>query len=247
MIRNYGFFVPCLSNISLKSELKMKDINIKYIEDNYLEAEEIIRIINLTPNKFNQLIEDKLIPEPSYVIQSNITISSSLNDNYRINASKRYFPKSILKLIENNILIHPEKFKTNFKENLLSVLKIHNHKSFAYGNVFDGNGKIDTKKADKALEEEWTYFCKGIYGICTLQSNEEAIIEKEIAIKRILDFIENKGSVKDEINHLKELNNAFNKYTSDFAPYQRELSSRGKYLDKLLKEFSLQDLIKKYD
>lgn len=249
MIRNYGFFVPCLSNIGLKSELKMKDINIKYIEDNYLEAEEIIRIMNLTSDKFNRLIEDKLIPEPSYVIQSNVTISSSLNDNYRINASKRYFPKSILKLIENNILIHPEKFKTSFKENLLSILKSHNHKTFAYGNVFEENGKIDTKKIDKALEEEWDYFCKGIYGICTLESNEEAIIEKEIAIKRILDFLEKKSSSisSDEVNHLKELNAEFNKVTSRFAPYQRDLSSRGKYLDKLLKEFSLQDLIKKYD
>jgi hypothetical protein len=227
----------------------MKDINIKYIEDNYLEAEEIARILNLTSDKFNKLIEDKLIPEPSYVIQSNVTISSSLNDSYRIVASKRYFPKSILKLIETNILINPEKFKTSFKENLLSILKSHNHKTFAYGNVFDENDKIDTKKIDKALEEEWDYFCKGIYGICTLESNENAIIEKEIAIKRILDFIEKETSLvnSDQVNYLKELNDEFNKVTSCFAPYQRELSSRGKYLDKLLREFSLEDLIKKYD
>ncbi|WP_456312756.1 DUF6058 family natural product biosynthesis protein [Pseudomonas shirazensis] len=228
----------------------MKDLNLKYIEENYLEAEEIISIMNLTPDKFERLIETKLIPQASYVIDSEITISSSLNDTYKIVSSKKYFPKSILNLISDNTLHHnPEKFKKDFRENLLSNLKSHDHKTFAYGNTFDENGQIDLAKADKALEEEWDYFCKGIYGICTLESNEEAIIEKEIAIKRILDFIENKGSAinKEQINHLKELNEAFNQYTSDFAPYQRELSSRGKYLDKLLKEFSLDELIKKYD
>jgi hypothetical protein len=134
---------------------------------------------------------------------------------------------------------NPEKFKKDLKKNLLSNLKNHNYKT----------GEIDLIKADKALEEEWNYFCKGIYGICTLESDEEAIIEKEIAIKRILDFIENKaGSItQEERNQLKELNDVFNEYTSNFAPYQRDLSSRGKYLDKLLKEFSLEELIKKYD
>jgi hypothetical protein len=45
-----------------------------------------------------------------------------------------------------------------------------------------------------ALEEEWNYFCKGVYGICTLNNNENDIIEKEIAIKRILNFIEKKST-----------------------------------------------------
>lgn len=228
----------------------MKDINLKYIEENYLESEEIISIMNLTPDKFDKLIEAKLIPQPSYVIDSEITISSSLDDNHKIVSSKKYFPKSILKLIADNTLHHnPEKFKKDFRENLLNNLKNHEYKTFAYGNVFDENGQIDPGKAVKALEEEWDYFCKGIYGICTLESNEEAIIEKEIAIKRILNFIETKSSAitEEEINQLKELNDVFNEYTSDFAPYQRELSSRGKYLDKLLKEFDLDELINKYD
>ena len=247
---NYGFFDVLMVYLVCNPNSKMKDINLKYIEDNYLEVEEIIEIMNLTSDQLNHLIDEKLIPEASYVINSEITISSSLSDNYKIVSSKKYFPKSILQLIADNILHHnPEKFKKDFRENLLSNLKNHNYKTFAYGNVFDENGEIDLIKADKAFEEEWNYFCKGIYGICTLESNEEAIIEKEIAIKRILDFIEAKGTTitQEERNQLKELNDVFNEYTSSFAPYQRDLSSRGKYMDQLLKEFSLEELIKKYD
>ncbi len=128
-------------------------------------------------------------------------------------------------------------------------MRNHTHRKFAYENILDENDQINIEKANELFDEEWDYFCKGVYGICTLNNNENAIIEKEIAIKRILDFIANKSSLhtKNEENNLRELNEELNKSTSLFAPYQRELSSRGKYLDKLLEEFALADLIKKYD
>jgi len=224
------------------------DKNLKYISDNYIEFEEVIKIANISSEKLNELIENKLVPNASYVINSEIVISSSLNDSHKVVLEKKYFHPSILQYIKENAEIsNPEKFKIIFKENLLENLKNHAHKTFAYGNVFDENGVIDDQKIDEALEEEWNYFCKGVYGICTLNNNENDIIEKEIAIKRILDFIANKSSftTEDQQNILKELNDEFNKATSNFAPYQRELSSRGKYLDKLLEEFSLEDMIKK--
>jgi len=225
------------------------DKNLKYIEDNYIELEEIIKTANISSERLNELIENKLVPEASYVINSEITISSSLNDNHKIIIEKKYFHPSVLKLIKENAEnLNPEKFKSEFKENLLSNLKNHDYKTFAYGNVFDQNGNIDNEKIENALEEEWNYYCKGVYGICTLNNNENAIIDKEIAIKRILSLIEKKSNslTNEEKIELQELNVEFNKSTSSFAPYQRESSSRGKYLDKLLREFSLEDLIEEY-
>ncbi|MHC0439852.1 DUF6058 family natural product biosynthesis protein [Flavobacterium sp. 3-210] len=224
--------------------------NLKYIEENYIEFEEIIKTLNISSEKLNNLIESQLVPQPSYVIKSEITISSPLNDSHKIIFEKKYFHPSVLEFIKMNAdNSNPEKFKLEFKENLLSNLKNHAYKVFAYGNVFDANENLDDKKIENALEEEWNYFCKGVYGICTLNNNENDIINKEIAIKRILNFIEKKSTslTNDEKIELQELNTEFNKSTSLFAPYQRELSSRGKYLDKLLKEFSLGQLIKKYD
>ncbi|KQB38579.1 DUF6058 family natural product biosynthesis protein [Flavobacterium aquidurense] len=222
--------------------------NLKYIEDNYIEIQDIIKIADISLEKLNELIESKLVPEPSYIVNSETTITSSLNDSHKIVFTRKYFHPVILELIrEHSEYKSPEDFKNQFKQNLLTNLKNHTQKTFAYGNVFDENNIVDTQKIDSALEEEWTHFCKGVYGICTLNNNENDIIEKEIAIKRILNFIENKFSLNDnDKNKLKELNDEFNKSTSNFAPYQRELSSRGKYLDKQLKEFDLEDLIKKY-
>lgn len=227
----------------------MKDINIQYIEENYLEFEKVKELTNLSSEELNELIINKIIPSPSYCIDSETTISSPLNDTYKLVVSKRYFAKNIVDLIKTNKGLTYEKLKEKFKQNLLFNLQNHKHRTFAYGNVFDENGTLNPEKTEKALNEEWDYFCEGIYGICTLKNDENAVIEKEITIKRILDFIANKSAEKtiEEENYLKELNSEMNKSTSNFAPYQRKLSSRGKYLDKLLREFSLDDLIKKYD
>ncbi|KAF2507737.1 hypothetical protein EYY60_17445 [Flavobacterium zhairuonense] len=225
------------------------DKNLNYIEDHYIEWEEIIKATNISSEKLKQLIDDKLIPNASYNIDSEITITSPLNDSFKIIVSKQYFAKNIIDLIHNNQTETYEKLRGEFKEKLLFNLKNHDYKEFAYGNILNENDEIDLKKADKIFDEEWDYFCKGVYGICTLNNNENAVIEKEIVIKRILNFIEQKSSIlrNEEKILLKELNDELNKSTSNFAPYQRELSSRGKYLDKLLREFSLDDLIKKYD
>lgn len=223
------------------------DINLKYIVENYIEFEEVIKMANVSSEKLNELIENKLVPNASYVINSDIVISSSLNDTHKITVEKKYFHPSILHFIKDNSEdSDSEKFKIAFKQNLLANLKNHAYRTYAYGNVFDENGALNNEKTDLALEEEWNYFCKGVYGICTLNNNENDIIEKEIAIKRILNFIEKKSSSlkNEEKTELQELNTEFNKATSNFAPYQRELSSRGKYLDKLLIEYSLDDLIK---
>ncbi|WP_051662718.1 DUF6058 family natural product biosynthesis protein [Flavobacterium sp. KJJ] len=225
----------------------MKHIDLEYIATNYIEFEEVIREANISSDKLNELIESKLVPEASYSIKSDITIRSSLNDSFKVTIERKYFHPSVLQLIKDNENLNSESFKMTFKENLLTNLKNHAYKTFAYGNVFEENGKLNEQKANIAIEEEWNYFCQGIYGICTLNNNENDIIEKEIAIKRILDFIEKKSASlsNDEKIELEKLNAEFNKATSNFAPYQRELSSRGKYLDKLLRAFSLDNLIKK--
>jgi hypothetical protein len=97
---------------------------------------------------------------------------------------------------------------------------------------------------------EWNYYCEGIYGICTLNATENEIVEKEIIVKRLIKYNEKHSESKlneEEKEELKNLNDEFNKITSNFAPYQRETSSRGKYLDKILKINDMENLIKNYD
>ena len=74
--------------------------------------------------------------------------------------------------------------------------------------------------------------------------------KKEIAVKKIIEFTKKHHNLKlntKEKSILKSLNLEFNKVSNLFAPYQRKTSSRGKYLDKILKFNSMEELIKKYN
>lgn len=224
--------------------------NIQYIKSNYIEKQELLKFSNLTNSELNNLIKNELIPKASYIVESEITITSPLKDQVIETFREEYFAKHIPLLInnlktQNNPLKYKERFKENFRKSLLE----HKDRTFAYGNIFDINQNLIEEKFDNIFEAEWIAYCNGIYGICTLNATEKEIVEKEIIVKQLIEFNKkNKTFILDNVKkkELQDLNNIFNNVTNLFAPYQREASSRGKYLDKILKENKMYHKIKKY-
>lgn len=225
--------------------------NIKYITENYLDAEALCSITGISITELDRLIEQHLIPNCSYTIENTSVISSPLGDEEIITLTKRYFPKSVIPLIAQNLNCeNPDHFKQQMKEEFISTFTAHQDNSFAYGNILNNDGSVNDNALAEAFETEWEHYLNGIYGICTINSTGAEIAKKEIAVKKLIDFIEqNKGTVLNEIQQkaLIALNDQFNEVANDFAPYQRVSSSRGKYLDKILMENSLEELIKPYN
>jgi hypothetical protein len=138
--------------------------------------------------------------------------------------------------------------KAEFKEKFIRDLMEHPDRNFAYYHVSE-NDIEDQQKINEIFEEEWDAYCKGIYGICTHHSTEEEIVKKEIIVKKLIQFnslFSQKTLSNNEKEELMKLNEEFNEVASKFAPYQRETSSRGKYLDKILEKNNLNHLIKNY-
>ena len=121
-------------------------------------------------------------------------------------------------------------------------------RAFAYNNLFSNDG-LNADEFDKNFEEEWDFYIAGGYGICTLNATEQEIVEKEIIVKKLKKLYEEtlgRDFEKKEIEELIFLNQQFNKVAANFAPYQRDSSSRGKYLDALLRKANLIEEIKNY-
>lgn len=225
--------------------------DLKYITENYLDAETLCNATGITIAELDRLIKQHLIPNYSYKFDTNTVISSPLGDEVIITSTKRYFPKSIIALIQQNLTYeNPDHFKQQMKEEFIRTFTTHQDNSFAYGNILNNDGSVDANALAEAFETEWGHYLNGIYGICTLNSTGAEIAKKEIAVKKLIDFIEqNKGTVLNEIQQkaLIALNYQFNEVANDFAPYQRVSSSRGKYLDQTLLDNSLEELIKPYN
>ncbi|WP_028888033.1 DUF6058 family natural product biosynthesis protein [Tenacibaculum ovolyticum] len=227
------------------------DIDIKYIEDNFIELNELCKISEISSQELNALIENELIPNSSYEINATYKINSPLGDEKTISEVKKYYPKSVIALIQKNKKLNDSsEFKESLKTAFINTFLNNNNKKFGYDNITENDGTVNMDKLNSAFEQEWQYYLKGIYGICTLNGTGAEIAKKEIAVKRLIDFNEKHGAEKLSDNNKKILtllNNEFNEVSNLFAPYQRVKSSRGKYLDKILESNSLSDLIKKYN
>ena len=194
------------------------DENLKYIEENFIELHHLCEMAQISVEELDRLIEDRVIPEPSYIIQVEHSITSPLNDHYKCSTTKKYFANGLVDLIKQNLsLKEPGSFKEKFKKEFLEQLLKHRNKEYAYGNIFSENGFIDEEQFELAFEKEWDFYCTGVYGICTLNATEKEIVEKEIAVKKLIEFNKqflNRPLTDTEKDQLKELNNEFNKIAS---------------------------------
>lgn len=223
--------------------------NFNYISENYITEDELCNITNISKNELAVLIQNQLVPQPSYTVFRSIRITSPLNDEFESEITEKYFSKNCISLIKKNKELRDiAQYKAEFKENFMQHLINHPHKSFAYDGMFKTSFP-EQEKLNEIFESEWAAYCNGIYGICTLHSTEEEIVKKEIAVKKLIHFntqLSDKKFTADESEELIKLSEEFNEVAQKFAPYQRKSSSRGKYLDKILEENNLDYLVKKY-
>lgn len=223
--------------------------NFNYIHENYITEDELCTITNISKDELAVLIQNQLVPQHSYTVSRTIRITSPLNDEFENEITEKYFSKNCISLIKKNKeLSDIHQYKEEFRNNFIRHLMNHPHKSFAYDDMFTTSFP-EQEKLNEIVESEWTAYCNGIYGICTLHSTEEEIVKKEIAVKKLIHFnnrLSGKKLTDDESEELIKLSEEFNGVAQKFAPYQRKSSSRGKYLDKILEENNLDYLVKKY-
>lgn len=227
------------------------NIDIKYIQENFIESKELCRVTGISYQELEELIKKEFIPNASYKVDSTCKISSPLGDEKVIFETKKYFPKNITDLIKtNNILKTPSALKKMIKAEFTETFVNNTDNKFGYGNILNENGSVNMKKLDLAFEQEWQSYLQGIYGICTLNGTGAEIAKKEIAVKKLIDFNQkhkDKELTESEKQVFLKLNSEYNEVSNLFAPFQRKNSSRGKYLDKILEQNALPELIKNYN
>ncbi|MDY3352184.1 DUF6058 family natural product biosynthesis protein [Riemerella anatipestifer] len=224
----------------------------EYIKENFIELAELSDKTGFSEIEILELINKKIIPNYSYSIEKQEIITSPLSDRLVNTKSEKYFSKSHIKKLNDykSIKKTPEEIKETFRQNFVENLMQHNENRLAYDDLFK-NGEEEMERAlNEVFETEWKHYCNGVYGICTVNASEKEIVEKEIIIKKLIEFKRKYGNhLLNETQKAEflKLNEEFNQVTSLFAPYQRKTSSRGKYIDELLRENNLNDFIKNYD
>ena len=221
----------------------MEDINLKYLKENFHSLDSLAERSGVSKEAIQKYIEKELLPKASYVLRQKSEITSPLGDSHSFEDKVLYFPKSYVSLVRKLNGKNSDENKDVFIAKMKNHLLNHPKKKFAYDNT-----ESNSEKLDGELAKEWNHYLNGIYGICTLNATPEEIVEKEVAVKRLIHFIDStkQNDWRPKQSELKEIVAAFDQVSSRFAPYQRESSSRGKYVDKSLQKLGLEDKIKGY-
>ncbi len=222
--------------------------SLQYVEENFITLPELAKRAGVTTDYVLTLIRNEIIPAPSYTIKKHIEIKSPLNDTALIEEEVRYFPLSLVEKVKGlrNLELPVDDLKRLereiFEVGMRDELDGNFYKKYAYMEAQNEEGSFEEDSLDLAIAREWRAYLDGIYGICTKEASVKQIVAKEIAVNRLKSVIQtemaDRLTAREEA--LKSIE-AFNQVASEFAPYQIKNSSRGKYVNKLIEEFQLED------
>ncbi len=206
--------------------------NIEYISKNFIELNELSSVAEISIQEINTLIANERIPNYSYQIESISTITSPLGDSIEIKETKKYFDKSVVDLLKNIAMQSKNEFKQQCKEEFFAQMNKNEHSLDDLAEIF---------------EQKWQFYIKGVYGICLLEPSFTNIAKKATLMPKMITFLEENEKVQvidENQEQVRQFNHLYNEFGKLFAPYQRATSTRGKYLDTLLRKCNLDNLIK---
>jgi len=207
---------------------------LKYLNSHFYTEAQLLSITLVGEQDFKRYQHAEILPQPSYSLAMSLT-SDSYFGEHTGHSTIRYYAKgyaSWIGLLQTNSDV--ERVRGIFDTRYLLALDALEARGFVCEHLRKGN------KLQEHLDEEWSYFVDGTYGLCTKSGLPEDIAAKEISISTIKELIDDSAQVKGENKILlKKAVDLLDKTSANFAPHERLESSRYRYVDLVRREFSL--------
>jgi len=230
----------------------MNDLQ-NYLDHHYQTLEQFANASAISPDEINNLISQKLIPEPSYtVLNTNKCISQAFGEltSSCLVAGKYFHPGNrtwVMIAIESKkrmgaVQAHHE-LKQQFRQNFAAELKRLNSKVFSLKDSFTANGQVIEDGLNVRTNAAWDYFLKGVFSLCVADpSTEKSIATKEVLQEALIALTDN--GVKTDYNneakhHILNLIHQYEQAAMPFSPAEYANSSRKRLVEDL--QAKLQD------
>lgn len=206
---------------------------IKYLNEHFLTKCELLELSKVSEEELKVLQEQGVMPQCSYKLKLNLE-SDSFFGLHSDNQELEYYAKGYISWLSgiknrasNNAVFRS--FSERYKTTLNSLKNIGHAAS--HHKVNEG--------IDLHIEEEWSHFLKGIYGLCTKSGLPEDIAAKELAILEITELTELSGLDEGQLNRLERAVNLLDSVSALFAPHERFKSSRQRLVNEVRRKYKL--------
>lgn len=206
---------------------------IQYLNQYFFTQQELLDITKITEQDLLKYQEDGLMPKCSYKLSLNIKSDSffGLHDDEQ---EIEYYAKgysSWLAVVQS----------LNSKEAVYAVfanrykIAIERLEESGY---YSTNPKV-TSELNEHINEEWSHFLNGIYGLCTKSGLPEDIAAKELSILVINELSEHNDLSHEQLNKLTLAVDLLDSASSLFAPHERLKSSRHRLVNEVRRKYQL--------
>ena len=222
----------------------MSELN-HYLSNHFLNAENFASLCEISVSELDQLIQNELVPAPSYVVTDSSTVRSYVFGEMGAPQStpgQDYHPANAVWDARARPEIVPpgagpaaKELRETFVSNFRTALDSLNRTTLRLHDSFMEDGSPIAVGIKARTDIVWEHFLQGTFGLCVANPvSEAAIAQKEI-------FQEKLGQLKDdkpwadytpgEARCILELVDAFEGSSMPFSPVEYHLSSRKSLVD----------------
>lgn len=206
-----------------------------YLNEFYINEEKLVKKMGVTIETLRGWQDEKIFPKPSYVTETETTISSFFGQ-HRYRKITKWYPDQLDEwgfFIKNHHfskdLIEMD-FKNGYMNTIIGLRSIG-----VYDSIYE-----DICSKEMILNEVWGHFLDGIYGICTKNCTPEQIATKDVATYFINVLTDQQKKIMIAENDKAKLVIALDlldSVTSFFAPHERHQCSRNQCINAVRKKY----------
>lgn len=218
-----------------------------YLSQYFLNSEQLATACGLSSDGLSRLVEDELIPAPSYVVSESSVISSFVFGRMEAKGSTdgRYFHPSTSVWVNKAISAISEfgqagariELKRQFAGNLKAALAEFDKSIWRLRDAFTDDGAVMEEGLQARIDSIWEHFLKGTFGLCVAKpDSERAIAHKEILQEKLTELSENgkrESFSEIEAPELLALIDDFAEAAMPFSPVEYPKSSRKRLVENL--------------
>ncbi|WMN61775.1 DUF6058 family natural product biosynthesis protein (plasmid) [Pseudoalteromonas xiamenensis] len=203
----------------------------EYLSTHFLNKTQLLSAAQVSDEELRNYQESGLVPTCSYKLNLNLDCHSFFGEHLA-HGTIEYFAKGYVEWLQH---VHAASDKN----------AVYRDFAIRYRHTLENLKKLGFECAhpnvnellDSHIDKEWQHFLNGTYGLCTQSGLPEDIAAKELAILIINALtLEPMASDLDK-EKLMQAVDLLDSVSAQFAPHERERSSRHRLIDEVRRKY----------
>lgn len=217
-----------------------------YLQRHFLEARAFAAACGLSVRELDDLIDKRLIPAPSYVVNESATVTSFVfgeMDAPGAIPGRYVHPATVVwvdvarRLVASSPADANRAVRDRFIGNFQTALADLNATTWRLRDSFADDGSAIDAGLRARSESAWEHFLRGTFGLCVANPVSEAAIARKEVLQEKLSTLSEDGSKTafspEEAGAMVELIDAYAEAAMPFSPIEYPISSRKRLVEGL--------------